>query len=142
MALTSDYIVSSLKALYGTSFTSGDVKGWCASGGPSYQTVVKHLEPFKVGRGKWDLSVQEKLEHTYQQPAAQPAVEQNLIPEKDDNFVQFGNFKDIKKIIESRIFYPTFITGLSGNGKTFSIEQACSKLKRELIRVNITIETA
>ena len=141
MALTSDYIVSSLKALYGNTLTSGDVKGWCASGGPSYQTVTKHLEPFKTGRGKWDLTVQEKLEHTYQQPAAEPAVEQNLIPEKDDNFVQFGNFKDIKKIIESRIFYPTFITGLSGNGKTFSIEQACSKLKRELIRVNITIET-
>jgi len=141
MAITADYIVSSLKSLYGNSITSGDVKGWCASGGPAYQTVTKHLEPFKVGRGKWDLTVQEKLEHTYQQPAAQPAVEQNLIPEKDDNFVQFGNFKDIKKIIESRIFYPTFITGLSGNGKTFSIEQACSKLKRELIRVNITIET-
>ena len=141
MAITADYIVSSLKSLYGNTITSGDVKGWCASGGPAYQTVTKHLEPFKVGRGKWDLTVQEKLEHTYQQPAAEPAVEQNLIPEKDDNFVQFGNFKDIKKIIESRIFYPTFITGLSGNGKTFSIEQACSKLKRELIRVNITIET-
>ena len=141
MAITADYIVSSLKSLYGNSITSGDVKGWCASGGPAYQTVTKHLEPFKVGRGKWDLTVQEKLEHTYQQPAAQPAVEQNLIPEKDDNFVQFGNFKDIKKIIESRIFYPTFITGLSGNGKTFSIEQACAKLNRELIRVNITIET-
>ena len=141
MALTADYIVSSLKSLYGTSITSGDIKGWAAIGGPSYQTVTKHLEPFKTGRGKWDLTVQEKLEHTYQQPAAQPAVEQNLIPEKDDNFVQFGNFKDIKKIIESGIFYPTFITGLSGNGKTFSIEQACAKLKRELIRVNITIET-
>ena len=141
MALTADYIVSSLKSLYGTSITSGDIKGWAAMGGPSYQTTIKHLEPFKVGRGKWDLTVQEKLEHTYQQPAAQPAVEQNLIPEKDDNFVQFGNFKDIKKIIESGIFYPTFITGLSGNGKTFSIEQACAKLKRELIRVNITIET-
>ena len=141
MAITADYIVSSLKSLYGNSITSGDVKGWAAMGGPSYQTTIKHLEPFKVGRGKWDLTVQEKLEHTYQQPAAQPAVEQNLIPDKDDNFVQFGNFKDIKKIIESRIFYPTFITGLSGNGKTFSIEQACAKLKRELIRVNITIET-
>ena len=141
MAITADYIVSSLKSLYGNTITSGDVKGWAAMGGPSYQTTIKHLEPFKVGRGKWDLTVQEKLEHTYQQPAAEPAVEQNLIPEKDDNFVQFGNFKDIKKIIESRIFYPTFITGLSGNGKTFSIEQACSKLKRELIRVNITIET-
>ena len=141
MAITADYIVSSLKALYGSDITAGDVKGWCASGGPTYQTVTKHLEPFKVGRGKWNLSVQEKLEHTYQQPAAQPAVEQNLIPEKDDNFVQFGNFKDLKKIVESRIFYPTFITGLSGNGKTFSIEQVCAKLKRELIRVNITIET-
>jgi hypothetical protein len=141
MAITSDYIISSLKALFGTSLSAGDVKGWCASGGPSYHTVTKHLEPFKVGRGKWELTIQDKLEHTYQQPAAQPAVEQNLIPEKDDNFVQFGNFKDIKKIIESCIFYPTFITGLSGNGKTFSIEQACAKLNRELIRVNITIET-
>ena len=48
---------------------------------------------------------------------------------------------DIKKIIKSDIFYPTFITGLSGNGKTFSVEQACAQLGRELIRVNITIET-
>ena len=70
-----------------------------------------------------------------------PAVEQNLIPQKDDSFVQFGNFKDIRKIIQSRYFYPTFITGLSGNGKTFSVEQACAQLNRELIRVNITIET-
>ena len=70
-----------------------------------------------------------------------PAVEQNLIPEKDDSFVSFGNFSDIKKIIKSRVFYPSFITGLSGNGKTFLVEQACAVLKRELIRVNITIET-
>ena len=68
-------------------------------------------------------------------------MEQNLIPEKDDSFVKFGNFADIKKIISSRLFYPTFITGLSGNGKTFSVEQACAQLGRELIRVNITIET-
>ncbi|MEC8551921.1 MAG: AAA family ATPase, partial [Pseudomonadota bacterium] len=53
----------------------------------------------------------------------------------------FGNFTDVKKIIRSKIFYPTFITGLSGNGKTFSVEQACADLNRELIRVNITIET-
>jgi midasin (ATPase involved in ribosome maturation) len=70
-----------------------------------------------------------------------PAIEQNLIPAKDDTFVSFGNFADIKKIIKSGLFYPTFITGLSGNGKTFSVEQACSQTKRELIRVNITIET-
>jgi len=70
-----------------------------------------------------------------------PAVDQNLMPAKDDTFVRFGNFADIKKIISSRLFYPTFLTGLSGNGKTFSIEQACAQLGRELIRVNITIET-
>ena len=70
-----------------------------------------------------------------------PTVEQNLIPDKDDTFVKFGNFGDLKKIIQSRLFYPTFITGLSGNGKTLSVEQACAQLGRELIRVNITIET-
>ena len=107
----------------------------------SPQTVTKKLEDYKVGRGKWNLTVQEKLEQTYQAPPALPAVEQNLIPIKDDSFVKFGNFTDLKKIIQSRLFYPTFITGLSGNGKTFSVEQACAQLGRELIRVNITIET-
>ena len=70
-----------------------------------------------------------------------PPVEQDLIPLKDDTYVPFGNFADVKKIIKSGLFYPTFITGLSGNGKTFSVEQACAQLGRELIRVNITIET-
>ena len=111
----------------------------------NYQTVTNKLTDYKVGRGKWNLEVTketvEDLEVTYNSPAAMPAVEQNLIPQKDDTFVQFGNFSNIKKIIKSRLFYPTFITGLSGNGKTFSVEQACAQLGRELIRVNITIET-
>ena len=113
--------------------------------GTTYQTVSKKLDQFKVGRGKWNLEVTpqkvEEIERTYEAPAAMPAVEQNLIPAKDDTFVKFGNYGDIKKIIQSRLFYPTFITGLSGNGKTFSVEQACSQLGRELIRVNLTIET-
>ena len=75
------------------------------------------------GIGKWNLTIQEKLEKNFQAPSALPAVEQNLIPQKDDTFVKFGNFNDIRKIIQSRIFYPTFITGLSGNGKTLSVEQ-------------------
>ena len=95
--------------------------------------------------GKWNLEVTNEtvqdLEVTYNSPAAMPAIKQNLIPQKDDSFIKFGNFSDIKKIIQSRLFYPTFITGLSGNGKTFSVEQACAQLGRELIRVNITIET-
>ena len=87
------------------------------------------------------MTVQEKLEQTYNAPAAIPHLEQNLIPLKDDNFVPFGNFPDVKKVISSKLFYPVFITGMSGNGKTFSVEQACATLNRELIRVNITIET-
>ena len=69
------------------------------------------------------------------------AVKQNLVPIKDAEFVPFGNFNDVKKVLRSKQFYPMFITGLSGNGKTYSVEQACAALGRELIRVNITIET-
>jgi len=69
------------------------------------------------------------------------AIVENLIPSKDPTYVEFGPFSRIAKIIDSKIFYPVFITGLSGNGKTLSIEQACAKLKRECIRVNVTEET-
>ena len=64
-----------------------------------------------------------------------------IIPEKMSNYVPFGHFKDVKNIIKSKIFFPVFITGLSGNGKTLMVEQICAQLKRELYRVNITIET-
>jgi len=144
MTISADYIRTSLQAVYGESVTAADIRAWCAMNGSNYQTVTKKLDSYKTGRGKWNLTIQEvreQLEETVKAPAALPAVEQNLVPEKDDTFVKFGNFSDIRKIIESRLFYPTFITGLSGNGKTFSVEQACAQLKRELIRVNITIET-
>lgn len=64
-----------------------------------------------------------------------------IIPEKMVNYVPFGHFKDVKNIIKSKLFFPVFVTGLSGNGKTLMIEQTCAQLKRELFRVNITIET-
>ena len=145
MSLSPDYIRTSLQAVYGESVTSGDIRAWCAMNGANYQTVTKKLSDYKTGHGKWNLEVTKEtvkeLEVSYSAPAAMPAIEQNLIPLKDDTFVKFGNFGDLKKIIQSRLFYPTFITGLSGNGKTFSVEQACAQLGRELIRVNITIET-
>ena len=144
MTISADYIRTSLQAVYGESVTAAEIRAWCAMNGSNYQTVTKKIDQFKTGRGKWNLTIQEarqQFEQTVKAPAALPAVEQNLIPEKDDTFVKFGNFGDIRKIVESRLFYPTFITGLSGNGKTFSVEQACAQLKRELIRVNITIET-
>jgi len=144
-SVNDEQLIASIKELYGPEITSGDIRGFCASRNLSYPTVTRRLEKYKISRSKWNLEVTQEnikeIERSYFAPAALPAVEQNLIPDKDDTFVKFGNFNDIKKIIQSNLFYPTFITGLSGNGKTFSVEQACAQLGRELIRVNITIET-
>ena len=70
-----------------------------------------------------------------------PKEDVKLVPDKSDKYVPFGNSKDILSIIKSEIFYPVFITGLSGNGKTLMVDQACAKTNRELVRANITIET-
>ena len=143
--MTREEIIEGLKANYGTEFTAADVRGFCVMNDIAYQTVTKKLDQFKVGRGKWNLEVTtravENIEKSFSAPAVEPKLEQNLIPATDDTFVRFGPFGDIKTILQTRMFYPTFITGLSGNGKTFGVEQACAQLKRELIRVNITIET-
>ena len=145
LQMNDDQILESLKSTYGSDITSGDVKAYCAMNNLSYPTVTRRLENFKTSRGRWNLEITQErvqeIERSFQNVSVLPEVHQNLIPEKDDTFVKFGNFNDIKKIIQSRLFYPTFVTGLSGNGKTFSIEQACAQLGRELIRVNITIET-
>ena len=145
MGLSKASIIDCLRESYGETVTSAEIKAFCQMNDFNYQTITNKLTDFKVGRGKWNLEVTketvQELEVTYNAPAAMPAVEQNLIPEKDDSFVKFGNYNDIRKIIQSKLFYPTFITGLSGNGKTFSVEQACAQLGRELIRVNITVET-
>jgi MoxR-like ATPase len=65
----------------------------------------------------------------------------SLVPEKATGYVPFGNFADVRSIIASKKFYPVYITGLSGNGKTMMVEQVCAQEKRECVRVNITIET-
>jgi hypothetical protein len=144
-SVNDEQLFASIQELYGPEITSGDLKGFCASRDLNYQTVSRRLESFKVSRGRWNLEVTkekvEEIERSYNNIAVLPEVRQNLIPDKDDTFVKFGSFADVKKIIQSRLFYPTFITGLSGNGKTFSVEQACAQLNRELIRVNVTVET-
>lgn len=66
---------------------------------------------------------------------------QNYVPPKDITYVPWGIHAEAVKIIKSGIFFPTYITGLSGNGKTMGLEQACSKTKREFFRVNFTTET-
>jgi len=147
--MTREEIIDGLRSQYGTEFTTPEVRAFCAMNDITYQTVTKKLKEFKVTKGKWNLEVTqqvvEDIEAAFVAPAAAPAVVaplvQNLVPAVDETFVKFGPFADVKKIIQSKLFYPTFITGLSGNGKTFSVEQACAQLNRELIRVNITIET-
>ena len=86
----------------------------------------------------------QKIENTETKTEAAYVVSSltgNIIPEKDPNFVTFGDYSSVKSIIASKKFYPIFITGLSGNGKTLGVTQACAEKKREMIRVNITIET-
>ena len=108
---------------------------------------------YSAKSNSWSLTktqvkqAKQQLERTFNQTVEQPTISvtqsegQNLIPEIDPTFVKFGQFPDLKKVIASKLFYPVFITGMSGNGKTFGVEQACSQTKRELIRVNITVET-
>ena len=139
--VTTEDIKGYLQEKFGTEINASQLRQASAHFDLGYQTVSKRLKDFKVGLGKWNLTVAEKLERVYEGLPATPAVEQNLVPQKDPNYVPFGNFSDVKKIISSKMFYPTFITGLSGNGKTLSVEQACAQLGRELVRVNITIET-
>ena len=141
---TNDDLISFLSK-DGETVTTDQVKGAADHFGVKVQSVTKRINKLpqfqKVTRGTWNLTVAEKLERVYEALPATPAVEENFTPDKDPNYVPFGNFSDVKKIINSGMFYPTFITGLSGNGKTLSVEQSCAQLGRELIRVNITIET-
>ena len=145
LKMTEQQAIDGLRSTYGSEFTAADIRGFCSLNDISYQTVTKKLKKYNVAKGKWNLevTVQEvaKIEKAFAAPSVQDFVKQNLVPEQDNTFVKFGPFNDLKNIIKSKQFYPTFITGLSGNGKTFGVEQVCAQLKRELIRVNITIET-
>tara|TARA_Y100000004_G_scaffold81914_1_gene91915 strand:- start:1728 stop:2816 length:1089 start_codon:yes stop_codon:yes gene_type:complete len=137
--LTTETLVSYLTDTYGEQVKTEQLLSAADHFGVSYPTITKRLDTFKAGRGKWNLTVTEVREQLEKQITTTDVT--NLIPQKDNHFVQFGNFTDLKKVIASKIFYPVFITGLSGNGKTFGVEQACAQTGRELIRVNITIET-
>jgi len=114
---------------------------------------------YKVGRGLWRIPMDAEVatrpvkKTSPKKKEVKPVVDNTLslakgvaesvsnVPEKDSLFVPQGHYKSVEAVIKSKQFYPVFITGLSGNGKTFMIEQACAKLKRDMYRVNITIET-
>src|SRR6056300_1220414 len=97
-------------------------------------------DKFKVGRGVYTLNV-DSTESDTKAAYIVSSLTDNVVPQKDTDFVKFGNYTDINSIVKSKKFYPVFITGLSGNGKTLAVTQACAEAKREMIRCNITIET-
>ncbi len=140
---TNDELINFLSE-FGSEISNSQIKEFAAEKSVAVQSVYKRMRKLdafdKVGVGKWNLTLTERLEKVYKAPAAAP-VAVKYIPEKDSNYVPFGNFTSLKRIVQSKQFYPVFITGLSGNGKTLGVEQACAQLGRELIRVNITIET-
>ena len=115
-------------------------------------TFIKYRQNCPVvTRGTYDLSglmpkstaPKKDPEMSYQSTTAVASVSNDevFVPAYDKTFVPWGNFTELLKIIKSEMFYPTYISGLSGNGKTFMIEQACAKLKREYVRVQISPET-
>ena len=103
---------------------------------------------YRVGHGTYSLemagiAVQNNVVDLPVTTVGAPSIINDIIvvPEKVAEYVQFGHFKDLKTMISSGIFFPVFITGLSGNGKTMMVEQVCAQLKRECYRVNVTVET-
>ena len=113
---------------------------------------LKH-DRYKVDRGVYKLPLKGDVSDVVKTPKIETekteskaayivsSLTDNVVPDKDKDFVNFGNFSDVRNIITSKRFYPVFITGLSGNGKTLAVTQACAVAKREMIRVNVTIET-
>lgn len=148
-------LVATLREEFGDNITRKQIVLWATANDCTEATVNYALRNYKTGRGVYDLSldptVNNSTENEFILPEYQPMQEENfsggevevlsLIPSVDKTFIPFGNYKDVHSVIKSGIFYPAFITGLSGCGKTHGIDQACAKLKREIVRVNITIET-
>lgn len=97
----------------------------------------------RVGRGLYAIPVGNALAKEEESYVSQEVsnTEYQYIPKRDQTYVPFGNYKDIETIIKSKHFYPTYIAGPTGNGKSTMIEQACAKMNRSMIRVNLNMMT-
>lgn len=105
-------------------------------------------DEYRVSRGIYRVPTTQEMAMATTKPKVVPIKTNtqkvdiaNLIPEKDSNFEKFGFYTDLKKIIKSKMFYPIFISGPSGGGKTFLVNQVCAELGRECVRVNFSVET-
>lgn len=132
------------------SFTRKDLIEFAESIGVKRQVAVRALKNCRrVSRGVYTMALQadnddQKTSNVVEMPERKVQSTTNdevYIPERNKQFVPWGFFKDVEKIIKTKMFYPMYISGLSGNGKTLMVEQACSKTKREYVRVQITPET-
>ena len=142
---------------YGNTITRQQILDIMETEGFKKPVWLTRGDKYRIGRGLYQLPIAGAAPIAVAEPVAKVALQpapvgvdmnvmtesftENLVPEKDPLFVPFGNFSKIKKIIGSKMFYPVYVTGLSGNGKTFGIEQACAQSKREVIRINFTVET-
>jgi MoxR-like ATPase len=114
--------------------------GWIFTKERMIKRGTYDLSPLMSGASSTVVSFPVAAPKIVIQPKLQTVID-NLVPSVDPTYVPFGFYRDLTKVLKSENFYPTFISGLSGNGKTTMIEQACAKLNRECLRVNISIET-
>jgi MoxR-like ATPase len=146
-----EQFVNHLTRGYGTAVSRGEILEEAKQLNLPYPRFILDNPEAKAGRGMYNISCfSDNLVYAPAMvaqvlPMVKPQTLEtkvdNLVPTKESQYVPFGFFKDLKSILQSKIFYPVFITGLSGNGKTTMVEQVCADLKRECIRVNISIET-
>ena len=142
-----DMFVDQVVSTLGPVVTRRQIEETAASWGLPFPRFIIDASEYKVGRGKYNLRpaaaapvVDMAVVPMVRQKKLETTIE-NMIPARDENYVPFGFYKDLRQILASKIFYPVFVTGLSGNGKTTMVEQVCADLGRECVRVNISIET-
>ena len=143
-------LIEAINEKFGTTATKAQIVDLCEEKGFRKPSFIFNNKEMRVGRGLYEVPMLLKFAPKVEAPVANTSAtltaefdgfKENLVPENDPLFVPFGNYKTVEKIIKSGMFYPVYVTGLSGNGKTFSVEQACAKTRREVIRVNFTLET-
>ena len=143
-------LIEAINEKYGTTATKAQIVDLCEEKDFRKPSFIFNNKEMRVGRGLYEVPMLLKFSPKVEAPVANTSAtltaefdgfKENLVPENDPLFVPFGNYKTVEKIIKTGMFYPVYVTGLSGNGKTFSVEQACAKTRREVIRVNFTLET-